>query len=107
MSLKILYVEDETTTASLTAGLILDYCDKLYVAHNGEDGKKIFFDRNPNLIITDINTPKMNGLEMIREIRKHNKEIHIYVTSSYESDHYLSKNVLRELNVIGFVLKPI
>lgn len=106
MSLNILYVEDEITTSNLTSEMIKIYCNKLYVAYNGEDGNKIFHEKKPNLIITDINMPIMNGLDMIRNIRKVNSDVHIYVTTAYDSN-YEYKNILQKLNVIGVISKPI
>lgn len=106
MSLNILYVEDEITTSNLTSEMIKIYCNKLYIAHNGEDGNDIFIKKRPNLIITDIHMPIMNGLDMIRNIREFDKDVHIYVTMAYDSNHEY-KNILQKLNVIGVISKPI
>jgi len=44
-------------------------------AENGKIGLECYKNENPDIIISDINMPEMNGIEMVREIRKENKKI--------------------------------
>ena len=82
----------------------------LFIARNGLEalemlrGDKI---PKPHVIILDINMPKMNGLEFLQEIRSDDnlKRISVFVmtTSNEDSDKINAYN----LNVAGYILKPL
>ena len=87
----------------------------LYIAHNGVEGldmlrgtnnfKKI--DPLPRIILLDINMPKMNGLEFLKEIREdkdlHSISVFVMTTSNDEKDRFEAYNY----NVAGYIIKPI
>jgi len=56
-------------------------------------------------IISDINMPNMNGLEMVKEIRKYNEEIPVVMTTAHGESNYLMEAI--KVNVSGYTLKPI
>ena len=58
-----------------------------------------------DLIITDINMPGMNGLDMIEKIQKINPSQEVIVLSAYAEIEYLSK--LSKLNIACFLTKPV
>ncbi|MCH5323050.1 MAG: response regulator, partial [Helicobacter sp.] len=68
--LKVLYVEDEKDILKLTSMVLEDYVGKLYTANNGKEALEIIKDKNIDVVITDILMPKLNGIELIREIKK-------------------------------------
>jgi len=76
-----------------------------YQAYNGEDGLKIFKDKNPDIIITDINMPKLHGIDMIKEIKKIDSEKNIIIISAHDHKEMLFDVI--ELKVDSFVTKPI
>lgn len=100
----ILYVEDEEITAQMMGEILNSYCENLYFAQNGKIGLEIFSKNKIDLIITDINMPILNGLEMIRKIREENKDIAIICMTSYEKE--LEEN-LEMLDIYANVRKPI
>lgn len=53
----------------------------VYIASDGEQGLKLYHEVSPDIIITDIQMPNMNGLEMIRQIN--NRNIPIIVTTAF------------------------
>lgn len=83
----------------------------IYVASNGLEGLNMLRDRNiipsPKIILLDINMPKMNGIEFLRELRADStfKSISVFVmtTSNEDSD----KIEAYKLNVAGYILKPL
>ncbi|PKN13885.1 MAG: hypothetical protein CVU67_08545, partial [Deltaproteobacteria bacterium HGW-Deltaproteobacteria-24] len=83
-SIKVLYVEDEVEVRNFTAKTIQAIVKELVVAENGVDGVEKF-KQNPDidLIVTDINMPKMGGLEMCEAIQEINPEIPIVITSAH------------------------
>ncbi len=111
-NLKLLYVEDNVQSRESTLLILEDFFDEIVVVHNGEAGLHEFKTnkisekiKNFDLIITDINMPKLNGLQMIEKIRKIDINISILVLSAYnESDFFLDSI---KQGVDGYLLKPI
>jgi two-component system cell cycle response regulator len=103
--ISILYVEDNETIQVLFSDILQRFVKKLYVAQNGEEGVEQFKKLNPDLIITDIQMPKMSGIEMIKNIRKEDKNIPIIITTAFNDINYAIDGI--KLGIDGFFLKPI
>lgn len=75
-SISILYVEDENDVRTFTARLLENLVKQVFVASNGEEGLEVCNNCSDeiDLILTDINMPKMNGLDMAAKIKEHDKE---------------------------------
>lgn len=102
--LKVLLVEDEENMANLFKGAIGDSFYKFYIANNGKEGLEKFYALKPDIIITDIMMPYLNGLEMAQEIRKHDKNIPIIILSAHsETDKFLSAI---DIGVVKYFIKP-
>ena len=106
-TLKILYVEDNQEARESTEIILEEFFKSIIVAVNGQDGLDKFKQNQENidLIITDINMPKLNGLEMTKEIRKINNNIPILVLSAYNESGFFMESI--KLGVEGYLLKPI
>ena len=109
-NLNVLYVEDEQLAREKLTKLLNKLFNNVITSENGLEGYEAFLkasqnDQNIDLIISDINMPIMNGLEMIEKIREINAEVPvIYTTARTESENLL-KAV--DLNVSHYVIKPI
>jgi CheY-like chemotaxis protein len=83
----------------------------LFVAHNGEEALEMLSDESivplPKIIILDINMPKMNGIEFLKVMRQDEKlkniSVFVMTTSNEDSDKINAYN----LNVAGYILKPL
>ncbi len=73
----ILVVDDDEMMRSYLRELLLIHDFKVTEASNGKLGLKEFRENTPNLVLTDIIMPEMEGISFIRELRAHNKEIPI------------------------------
>ena len=104
-TMRILYVEDDEPLQSEFALMLWDIFDTIVLASNGEEGLEKFSQHPFDLVITDIRMPKMNGIEMIRAIKKTHPSQPIIVTSAYNETEYLLQ--LIELGVDGFITKPL
>ena len=103
----VLYVEDENDVREFTAKLLDSLLKKVYVAEDGLEGLKIF-EENKNvidLIISDINMPKMDGLTMCEAIKKINTEIPLVITSAHNDTNFLRRSI--EIGVTTYAMKPI
>jgi len=74
-------------------------------AIDGNEGFELFKKHSPDVVITDINMPGMNGLQMARKIKQHNPDIHIYLLSAYPQPDYLLEAF--DIGVEGFLKKPL
>lgn len=72
-------------------------------ASNGREALKLMETIQPDVLITDIKMPVMDGLELIQEVKKTNKKIAIIILSNYEDFSYAKKAI--ELGVSKYILK--
>jgi len=103
--LKLLYVEDDKDARVAILSILEEFFDLIIVAHDGLDGLESFDKNKFDLIITDVNMPRMNGLEMIKEIRRIDEHIPILVLSAYNETDYFMESI--KVGVDGYLLKPI
>ncbi len=104
--IKVLYVEDEEDILKFASMVLEDYVDKLFIARNGKEALEILKQEDIDLIITDILMPKLNGIDLIREIKKNPLwDIAVIVATAHTETQYLLDCI--ELKVDGYILKPI
>jgi len=101
----ILLAEDEENVRESFKKVLLLYVNEVYAAKNGEEALELYNKYHPNIIITDVKMPKLNGLELIKKIREKNHEIPIIVTSAYTDQDFLLESI--KLSLIEYVVKPI
>jgi diguanylate cyclase (GGDEF)-like protein len=104
-TLKILYVEDNKEARVAFKNLLDNFFDHIVIAVDGSDGIEKFQKDKFNLIISDIRMPKMNGLEMIKQIRTIQKNIPIVVATAHKESDLLIECI--QNSVDGYLLKPI
>ncbi len=103
--INLLYVEDDPMIRSIFEKRLKKRVRKLFVGENGAKGLELFEKESIDIVLTDINMPIMNGLEMIEKIRKQNPKIPIIIMSAHQESHYLLDAI--HLNVTGYLTKPI
>ena len=81
MAQKILVVDDESTVTDLISLILTEEGYEVSTAQNGKEGLKQFESVGPDLIITDIIMPDMEGIEFIKALVKKKKNIPIIVMS--------------------------
>jgi len=74
-------------------------------AHDGEEAYKIYTQNEIDVIVTDIQMPKMNGLELIAKVRQDNRTIPVVITTAYNDNAFLLESI--NLGIDGYLLKPI
>ena len=106
-TISVLYVEDENDVREFTSKLLTSLLKNVYVAQDGLDGLKIFEEHKDNidLIVSDINMPKMDGLSMGEAIKKINPEIPLVITSAHNDTNFLKRAI--EIGVTTYAMKPI
>ena len=106
-NLTALYVEDEEQLREVVNSIISALFKNCYLGEDGEDGLNVFKKHKDDIdiIITDVSMPKMNGLDMCKEIRKINPKIPIIITTAHNDKDFLHKAI--EISVSKFVTKPL
>ena len=79
----LLYVEDDELIREELAETLEFDVKELYIAENGIEGLKKFRQFMPDIVISDVKMPKMNGLDMAREIRKISPNTPIIITTAF------------------------
>ena len=106
--LKVLIVDDE---AVVRRGIVLGIdwaslgCAVVGEAANGEEGLAAAERYSPNLIITDVRMPHMDGIEMMRVLRERGSTAHVIVLTAYNDFDY-ARSALR-FGAADYLLKPV
>jgi len=103
--LTILYVEDEEAIFTQFIQLLARYCKTLVTARNGEEGLVAFTAHHPDLVITDVRMPVMDGLAMAAEIRNLDRSVPIIVLTAFEQVSYMKQAIA--IAIDGYVTKPV
>lgn len=105
--MRILIVEDEIKIREGMAKLISAHTTHKVIgeAQSGQEGIDMVLRFRPDLVITDICMPKMDGLEMIEKLRDQNVHMHIVILSGYSEFEYAKKAI--QFGVDDYLLKPL
>jgi two-component system response regulator YesN len=105
---KVIVIEDETPVRRgiiLTTDWVSLECVLVGEAANGEEGLKLALDISPDIIITDVKMPRMNGTEMVKALKNSGSQSHIIMLTAYNDFSYV-QSALR-LGVKDYLIKPL
>ncbi len=100
----ILLAEDEERVRESFKKVLLLYVSDVYTASDGEEAYEKYQELKPDIIITDIKMPKLNGLEFIKKVRIKDDYTPIVVTSAYADQDLLLESI--KLSLVEYVIKP-
>jgi len=105
--IKILLAEDHVVVREGTRELIQHEDDMEVVgeAGDGEEAVELATQTHPDVIIMDVNMPKLNGIEATKQIKVKLPSTAILILSAYDNDQYIS--ALLEAGAAGYLLKNI
>jgi YesN/AraC family two-component response regulator len=106
-NISLLYVEDDDTLREIISEHLSTYIDNILVANCGKEGLEIFEKEanNIDIVITDINMPGIDGIEMSKRIKELNPNIKTVIMTAYSDDQYLREAV--NLGIEHYLLKPV
>jgi C4-dicarboxylate-specific signal transduction histidine kinase len=105
LDISVLFVEDEVLLRAIYERILQKVVQTLYIAENGKDGLEKYHKYKPDLIITDIMMPVMDGLEMIEHIREKDNNVRLVILSAYGETEYFMDAI--KIGVNSFLLKPV
>jgi DNA-binding response OmpR family regulator len=103
--LKLLYIEDDRDIQEIYLDILKESVDKIYSAYDGEEGYEMYLSLKPDIILLDINMPKIDGLTLAKKIREVDKDVKIIITTAYGEQDKLLEAI--ELYLIKYIIKPI
>ena len=104
-NLTILFVEDENSIRLALKRAISDEFNNFILARDGSEGLKKFQKYKPDIVITDIMMPIVDGLEMSREIKKISRDTPIVVLSAFDEKQRLMSAI--NIGIDKYLMKPI
>lgn len=104
-SIRLLYVEDEPELREHVSYSLKLHCDSVMTASNGKEALEIARRNRPDLVMSDIRMPIMDGLELTAHLRKEFPELPVILCTAFTDTDYLLKAI--ELGVAAYLPKPI
>lgn len=103
--MNVLYVEDNKEARKYTSEVLNRFFENITVAVDGHDGLNKFKAASYDLLITDINMPNMNGIEMMKQMKEINNNTSMLVLSAHDETGYFVETIM--LGIDGYLLKPL
>jgi DNA-binding response OmpR family regulator len=103
-NLNLLYVEDDEETIENIDFFLKRHFNEIIIARDGEEAFHYFEEKKPDIVILDINIPKINGLKLATKIREINKKIPIIFLTAFSD----KENLLQAINLhaCSYLIKP-
>ncbi len=105
LNISLLYVEDDDTLRNIYQKILEYSVEKVHVASNGLEGLEQFKTHRPDIVLTDVRMPVMDGLDMITKIKEIDKNVRIVILSAFGEPRYFLSAI--ELGVKAYLLKPV
>jgi len=101
----VLIVEDDKVSNENLSYMFQKFFKKVVSCFDGKEAYETYLTCKPDIIITDIEMPEINGLALVEKIRQ--KDIHtpIVIMTSFTHQHYLMQAV--NLQLLSYIVKPI
>mgnify|MGYP003610734684 FL=1 len=104
-NIKILYVEDDEIARENGVEYLQNFFEQIYEASDAIKALQLYEKYQPDIIITDIQMPKLNGLEFVKRIRQKDKKTQVIIITAFSDKDYLLKAI--ELGLVKYLVKPV
>ena len=103
--LRVLYAEDEDGVRERVAEMLRLIFSEVYLARDGEEAYEFYERFTPDLIITDIKMPRLDGLELVKRLRSDGYDVPVIIISAHTEVDYMLDAI--ELSLVRYIVKPI
>ncbi|MFA5096189.1 MAG: response regulator [Candidatus Omnitrophota bacterium] len=100
---KILLVDDEIDFLQLLKARLETNGFNVVTAMNGKEALEKFREQKPDALILDVMMPEINGLEVLKAVRKENEAIPIFIITAFSNEERF--RVANQFNASGFIMK--
>lgn len=104
-NLTLLYVEDDAGSRQQLTEVFTIFFKETTTAFDGEDGWEKYQNGSFDVVVTDINMPRMNGIQLCEKIKANNPTQKVIIISAHDSSEYLLPAI--RIGVDGFIMKPV
>ncbi len=101
----LLYVEDNAGLSAQAGMMFTKLFDTFYSAADGEEGLKLFKEHRPQIVITDVAMPRMDGMRMAELILQIEPDTKIIIATAHDEIPLLHRSI--ELGVFDYLIKPL
>jgi len=102
---RILVVDDEPDAVELLQEFLTSKGYEVITASDGEEALRKVKSERPHLILLDVRMPKMNGLEVLRQVRQIDKEVGVIMVTAVNEEE-TGRQAL-ELGAFDYIVKPL
>ncbi len=102
--IKVLIAEDEKVMRFMIIDFLENFDIEVMQAENGLDAYVLWKKEKPDLLLTDINMPKMNGIDLLKKVKEHNPDFPVIVMTGVSID--TAKNLAKEYKADAILEKP-
>ena len=103
--ISVLVVEDEPTALEQLSELIGLHAETVYRARNGEEALELYRAYAPDMIVSDIDMPVMNGIDLLKKVREEDANTSFVLLTAHQKPEMLSDAI--EYGVNAFFSKPL
>ncbi|EFL52474.1 diguanylate cyclase [Solidesulfovibrio fructosivorans JJ]] len=103
--LHLLVVEDEALAREQMGLLLSRFAAKLTTAGDGVDGLEAFRRERPDIVVTDISMPRMDGLDMAANIKKEAPDVPVVLVTAHSDTEFFLRSI--DIGIDGYVVKPV
>jgi DNA-binding response OmpR family regulator len=104
-NITLLYVEDDYIIRQSAVEYLSHYFNEVLEASNGLEALALMKRYKVDIVITDIQMPKLDGLQLAKKIRKEDKKTQIIIATAFTHKEYLIEAI--ELQLVKYMIKPI
>ena len=101
----ILLADDDDSIRETVGSILKMISSRVFLAKNGKEAYTLYEKYKPDIIISDINMPIMNGLEFIKKVREVDNKIPVVMLTAHTDTTYLLDAV--KLMLTDYIIKPI
>lgn len=101
----ILLVDDEAEIIEMLSGLLIEHNYLVFEATSGAEGLRIYREKQPQIVITDLKMPEFSGLDLLRAIREHDDFTEVIVLTAYSDSRAVIQALKNQAS--DFVIKPV
>lgn len=100
---KILVVDDDSDYLHMVKAVLEVKNYEVIIATNGKDALKKLKDSKPDVVFVDILMPQLDGLQTLKRIRRHNKDLPVFIITGFSDEERFK--LANKLGASGFINK--